>query len=104
MKQVIGSLRERFENFPNARKDDAIDIVDDLQLDIQQTPLNKDRTGRRLRRLVAIASCSEDVQNGTDELVDSLSDFTKNIIVIAGITGISTERVFPVCTTGTATD
>ena len=102
IKQAIGSLREWARDFPNICKEDAIDVIDDLQLDIQQNPPNQNRIGRRLRRLVALASGSEEAQAGTAKLISSLSDFTKNIIVIAEIVGVSTERVFTVNMQGAA--
>lgn len=95
-RKIIDSLRERVEEFPVLHKEDAMDLVDDLQLDMQQTPLNKGRIGRRLKRLVTLALCSETIQIHNIELVNRLSEFTKNIITIARMADASTEQVFSV--------
>ena len=53
---LITTLREHAQAFPAENKDKALDVLKDLERDIQDPEPDPNRIGRRLKRLVAIAT------------------------------------------------
>ncbi|ESA36028.1 pentapeptide repeat protein [Leptolyngbya sp. Heron Island J] len=54
--RLIAALRDQAQTFPTDQKDDANDALDILERDLAEEQPDQDRIGRRLKKLVAIAT------------------------------------------------
>ena len=94
MERALEIIQDKVQGFPEEYRVDADDIVDDLSQDVRKESINTARIGRRLKRLVSLSLDAEEIQADTINLVDSLDDFVRNIIVVAALAGVPTEQVF----------
>lgn len=93
--RLISTLREQAEAFPADNKDEALDVLDDLEADIQKPEPDQNRIGRRLKRLVAIATAVGAIAGGAATFSGNLNDFTSNVIGLTETLGIPIEQVQP---------
>ena len=54
--RLLSQLREKSQSFPNEQKDDALDLLDDLEGDLSKAEPDQGRIGRRLKKLIEIAA------------------------------------------------
>ena len=54
--RLLTALRDQAQTFPTDQKDDANDVLDDLERDLAAEQPDQGRIGRRLKRLVAIST------------------------------------------------
>ena len=80
--RLITALRDQAQTFLTDQQDEALDTLEALQDDLAKPEPDQGRIGRRLKKLVAIAT-----------LLTDLTDFTNNVIERTEKLGISIEQV-----------
>ncbi|MEM9215266.1 MAG: pentapeptide repeat-containing protein [Cyanobacteria bacterium P01_F01_bin.150] len=93
--RLLSALREQAQMFPVEKKDDAIDILDDIESDLNKPEPDHDRIGRRLKRLIAISAAVGTIAGSAATFSGSLNDFTSNIIELTETLGIPPAQVHP---------
>ena len=93
--RLITALREQAQTFPAEHKDEALDVLDDLEADIQKPEPDPGRIGRRLKRLAAIATAMSALAGGAATFSGDLNTFTGNVLELTETLGIPVERVQP---------
>ncbi|MEM9151692.1 MAG: hypothetical protein AAGB19_14725, partial [Cyanobacteria bacterium P01_F01_bin.3] len=91
--RLLAALRDQAQTFPTDQKDDANDVLDDLERDLKEEQPEQGRIGRRLKRLVALATAIGTIASGAAAVTGDLSDFTSNVIELTEKLGIPVERV-----------
>lgn len=95
--RLIAALREQVQTFPAEHKEDALDLLDDLETDLQKPDPNPSRIGRKLKRLAALAPFSEELATAVDPAGDAapcsgrLKTFIQNIHELAERVGAPIE-------------
>ena len=92
---LITTLREHAQAFPAENKDEALDVLKDLERDIQDPEPDPNRIGRRLKRLVAIATTVGALTGGAATFSGDLNTFTGNVLELTETFGIPLEQVQP---------
>jgi hypothetical protein len=91
--QLLSNLREQAQAFPPEYKADALDILDDLDTDCKRTTSDPSKIGRRLKRLIAIASTVGAIAGGVATFSGNLKDFTSNVAELAEVLEIPVEAI-----------
>ena len=89
------ALRNQAQAFPAEHKDEALDVLDDLEVDIHKPEPDPSRIGRRLKRLAAIATTVGPLAGGAATFSGDLNTFTGNVMELTEILGIPVEQVQP---------
>ena len=92
---LITTLREHAQAFPAENKDEALDVLKDLERDIQDPEPDPNRIGRRLKRLAAIATTVGALTGGAATFSGDLNTFTGNVLELTETFGIPLEQVQP---------
>ena len=100
--QLLSTLRKQAQAFPDEYKADALDTIDDLEIDIKKTAPDQNRIGRRLKRLVAVASAIGAITGGAaafsgdmNEIATNITEFTGNVIELTEVLELPIEFVQP---------
>ena len=91
--RLLTALRDQAQTFPTDQKDDANDILDDLERDLADEQPDQGRIGRRLKKLVAITTLITGLTSGAAAVTGDLNDFTSNVIELTEQLGIPIEQV-----------
>ncbi|MEM1253830.1 MAG: pentapeptide repeat-containing protein [Cyanobacteria bacterium P01_H01_bin.21] len=90
---LLTALRDQAQTFPTGQKDEANDILDDLERDLKEGQLDQCRIGRRLKKLVALGTAIGTIASGAAAVSDNVSTFTTNISELTEKLGIPIEQV-----------
>lgn len=93
--RLISSLREKAQSFPVQEKNEAFDVLDDLETDIKNPDPDPKKIGRRLKRLTYIVSALGALAGGAATFSGNLTEFTSNIDELAETIGIPLEQIQP---------
>lgn len=93
--RLLFKLREQAQAFPSEYQDDALDIIDDLETDIKEPASNSNKIGRRLKRLIAIASTVSAITGGAAAFAGDINEFTSNVAELTEIFEIPLEQIQP---------
>ncbi|NEQ29629.1 MAG: hypothetical protein F6K04_01305 [Leptolyngbya sp. SIO4C5] len=93
--RLITALREQAQTLPAEHKDEALDVLDDLEADISKSEPDTNRIGRRLKRLVAIATAAGAIAGSAATFSGNLNQFTDNVVELTGRLGVPIEQVQP---------
>lgn len=86
---LITSLREMAESFPQTHKEDVLDELEALETDINTSEsINPERIGRRLKRLAAAGTAAITFASGAADFSESINEFTGHIQEIGENIGI----------------
>lgn len=91
--QFIAALRKQSNDFPAEKRAEIIDVLDDLDSDLGKPELDKNRMGRRLKRLAAIATTTASLTSGAANFSGNLDTFIENIHGMGKTLGIVIEQV-----------
>jgi hypothetical protein len=92
---LITSLREQAQTFPSEHKEEALDVIDDIEIDIQRPQLDQNRIGRRLKRLAAVATAVGTIAGSAATFSGNLTEFTSNVSELADTLGLPIEQIQP---------
>ncbi|MFG6100551.1 pentapeptide repeat-containing protein [Leptothoe sp. ISB3NOV94-8A] len=90
---LLTALRDQAQDFPTEQKDDANDVLDDLERDLAEEQPDQGRIGRRLKRLVALGAAIGTLASGAAAVSGDVSTFTGNVIELTEQLGIPIEQV-----------
>ncbi|MEO0738540.1 MAG: pentapeptide repeat-containing protein [Cyanobacteria bacterium J06649_12] len=90
---LLTALRAQAQTFPTDQKDDANDVLDDLERDLKEEQPDQGRIGRRLQKLVALAAAIGTIVSGAAAVSGDVSTFTGNVIELTEKLGIPIEQV-----------
>ena len=93
--RLITALCEQAQAFPAEHKDEALDVLDDLEVDIQKPEPDPSRIGRRLKRLAVIVTTVGALAGGAATFSGNLNTFTGNVLELTETLGIPVEQVQP---------
>jgi uncharacterized protein YjbI with pentapeptide repeats len=93
--RLLTTLRDQAQAFPPEHKDEALDVLNDLEADVKQAEPDQNRISRRLKRLVAIGATVGAIASGAATFSGNLNDFTSNITELTETLGIPIELVQP---------
>ena len=93
--RLITALRGQAQTFPAEHKDEALDVLKDLERDIQDPEPDTNRIGRRLKGLAAIATTVGALAGGAATFSGNLNTFTGNVMELTETLGIPVEQVQP---------
>ena len=91
--RLLTALRDQTQTFPTDQKDEANDVLDDLERDLADEQPDQGRIGRRLKKLVALAAAIGTIASGAAAVTGDLSTFTGNVIELTEQLGIPIEHV-----------
>ena len=91
--RIITFLRDQVQGFSAQHKEEALDVICDIESDIQQTKPDQRRTGRRLKRLIAIATTVGATTAGAAAFSGNLNEFVGNVNELAETIGIPLEHI-----------
>lgn len=91
--QLLSILREQAQAFPNDYKADALDTIDDLEVNVKEVASDQNKIGRRLKRLVAIASAVGAITGGVATFSGDLKAFTNNVFELTEILELPIEAI-----------
>lgn len=92
---LLTALRDQAQTFPTDQKDEANDVLDDLEHDLAEEQPNQGRIGRRLKKLVALGAAIGTIASGAAAVSGDVSTFTGNVIELTEQLGIPIEQVQP---------
>ena len=93
--RLLSTLRDQAQAFPAEHKDQALDVITDLERDIQGPEPDAGRIGRRLKQLGAISVAVGGVTSGVATFSGDLNDFTGNVVELTEMLGVPIEQVQP---------
>ena len=91
--RLLSALRDQAQTFPTDQKDEANDILDDLEGDLAKPGPDQGRISRRLKKLVALAAAIGTIASGAAAFSGDVSTFTGNVIELMQQLGIPIEHV-----------
>lgn len=91
--RLLTALRDQAQTFPTDQKDDANDVLDDLERDLKEEQPDQNRIGRRLKKLVALGAAIGTIASGAAAVSGDVSTFTGNVIELTEQLGIPVEQV-----------
>ena len=91
--RLLTVLRDQAQTFPTDQKDDANDVLDDLERDLKEEQLDQNRISRRLKKLVALGAAIGTIASGAAAVSGDVSTFTGNVIELTEQLGIPIEQV-----------
>ena len=91
--RLLAALRDQAQTFPTDQKDDANDLLNDLDRDLADEQPDQGRIGRRLKKLVALGAAIGTFASGAAAVTGDLNDFTSNVIELTEQLGIPVEQV-----------
>jgi hypothetical protein len=93
--RLLTALREQAQTFPAEHKDEALDLIEDLEADLQKPEPDPNRIGRRLKRLAAVATTVGTLTAGAVTFSGNINEFAGNVIELTETLGIPIEQVQP---------
>ena len=91
--RLLAALRDQAQTFPTDQKDDANDVLDDLERDLAEEQSDQGRIGRRLKKLIALGAAIGTIASGAAAVSGDVSTFTGNVIELTEQLGIPIEQV-----------
>lgn len=92
---LLTTLREQANTFSTDLKDEALDTLEALQDDLAKSDPDQSRIGRRLKRLLTIATAIGVIASGAATISGDLTTFTTNVTELTRKLGIPIEQVQP---------
>ena len=89
--QLLSNLREQAKTFPDEYRDDALDTINDLEMDLKEASPNRNKIGRQLKRLVAAASAVGVITGGAATFSGDLKEFTGNVVELTEVLKLPVE-------------
>ncbi|PZO20877.1 MAG: hypothetical protein DCF25_05855 [Leptolyngbya foveolarum] len=93
--QLLSTLREQAQTFPDEYRDNVLDTIDDLEMDIKKDSPDSNKIGRRLKRLVAAASAAGVIAGGAATFSSDMKDFASNVVELTEVLDLPIEFVQP---------
>jgi hypothetical protein len=93
--RLLTALREQAQTFPAEHRDEALDLIEDLEADLQKPEPDPNRIGRRLKRLAAVATTVGTLTAGAVTFSGNINEFAGNVIELTETLGIPIEQVQP---------
>ena len=90
--RLLTSLREQVQALPTEHKEEAFDLLDDIEIDLNKPEPDTNRIGRKLKRFAEIASI---LAAGTVIFSGNLNEIAINVIKLTETLGIPIEQVQP---------
>ncbi|MBE7386245.1 MAG: pentapeptide repeat-containing protein [Leptolyngbya sp. SIO1E4] len=92
--RILSTLNNQAQALPTDQKDEANDVLDDLERDLQEKQPDSKRISRRLKRLAALATIVTGIATATSTKKDSeITDFANNILDLSNKLGIPIGQV-----------
>ena len=91
--RLLTALRDQAQTFPTDQKDDANDVLDDLERDLAEEQPDQGRICRLLKKLVALGAAIGTIASGAAAVSGDVSTFTGNVIELTEQLGIPVEQV-----------
>ncbi|MEP0908895.1 pentapeptide repeat-containing protein [Leptolyngbya subtilissima ST-M1] len=92
---LIAALREQVQTFPPEQKDNALDLIDDIETDLKKPEPDPGRLGRKLKQLAAAGTAAVTIAGGAATFSGNLNDFTGNVLDLTNKLGVPIELVQP---------
>jgi uncharacterized protein YjbI with pentapeptide repeats len=93
--RLLTSLREQAQDFPTEHKEEALDLLNDLEIDLKKPEPNTNRMGRKLKRFAEIATTIGILTAGAVTFSGNLNEVVGNVIELTETLGIPIEKVQP---------
>lgn len=90
--RLLSSIRSQIETFPPEYKDEASDIIGDIERDLKETGSNKKRTGRRLKQLLGLSAAISTAASGAATFSGDLNEMTNNVMELREVIGVPIEQ------------
>ncbi|ASC70547.1 hypothetical protein XM38_014870 [Halomicronema hongdechloris C2206] len=91
--RLLTTLRKQAQTFFAEHKDEALDLMDDLEAGLQKSEPDPERIGRRLKRLVAVATAVGTITAGAVTFSEDLNELTANVIKLTETLNIPVEQI-----------
>lgn len=93
--RLLTSLREQAQAFPTEHKEEALDLLNDLETDLKKPEPDTNRMGRKLKRFAEIATTIGILTAGAVTFSGNLNEVVGNVIKLTEVLGIPIEQVQP---------
>jgi hypothetical protein len=93
--RLLTSLREQAQVLPTEHKEEALDLLDDIEIDLKKPKPNTSRMGRKLKRFAEIATTIGILTAGAVTFSGNLNEVIGNVIELTEVLGIPIEQVQP---------
>ena len=93
--RLITALRDQVQAFPPEQKDNALDLIDDIETDLKKPQPDSGRLGRKLKQLAAAGTAAATIAGGAATFSGNLNDFTGNVLDLTEKLGVPIELVQP---------
>lgn len=93
--RLLSALREQAQTFPDEYREDALDAINDLELDLKEASPDPNRIGRRLKRLAAAASAAGMIAGGAATFSSDVKNFASNVVELTEVLDVPIEFVQP---------
>lgn len=93
--RLLSILRKQVQSFPpeyEEQKDEALDLINDLDADLKKPNADSGRIGRRLKRLATIASMIVSITGNTATFSGDLKDITGHVTELTEILELPMEE------------
>ncbi|MBT9311667.1 pentapeptide repeat-containing protein [Leptothoe kymatousa] len=91
--RLLTDLRDQAQTFPTTQKNDANDVLHNLERDLKEDQPNQGRISRNLKKLVILGTAIGTITSGAATTSGDLSTFTTNVIELTQKLGIPIEQV-----------
>lgn len=92
---LIASLRDQVQSFPSDYKNEAIDVLYEVERETKEPQPSKGRLARKVAKLLAIATAIAGISTQTATFSGNISEFTNDIRDLAKMLDVSTEQIQP---------
>ncbi|MEA5452693.1 pentapeptide repeat-containing protein [Leptolyngbya sp. CCNP1308] len=93
--RLLTSLREQVQAFPTEHREEALDLLDDVEIDLKKPKPNINRMGRKLKRFAEIATTIGILTAGAVTFSGNLNEVVGNVIELTETLGIPIDQVQP---------
>ena len=93
--RLISLLHSQIQTFPSEHKDETLDVLSVLEIEVEKTEPDLSRISRWLKKLLVAGSRAVMVAGGAAAFSGHLTEFTSNVSELANTLGISIEQIQP---------
>ena len=93
--RLIGAIRSQVKTFPTKQKEESLDVISALEMDIEQAQPDKHRISRWLKKLMIAGSAVGAIAGSAATFSGNLDEFASNIGELSETLGIPVELIQP---------